>query len=32
LRWAGLAEMAVFVGILLVGYAYAWKTGALDWE
>ena len=32
LGWAGLAEMAVFVGILLIGYAYAWKTGALDWE
>lgn len=32
LRWAGLVEMGVFVGILLVGYAYAWKSGALDWE
>ncbi len=27
-----LAEMAVFVLILLVGYAYAWKKGALEWE
>lgn len=26
------AEMLVFVGILLVGYVYAWKKGALEWE
>lgn len=28
----GLIEMLVFILILLVGYAYAWKKGALDWE
>lgn len=28
----GLIEMFVFVAILLVGLAYAWKTGALEWE
>ncbi len=28
----GLIEMVVFVAILLVGYAYAWKKGALEWE
>ncbi len=28
----GFIEMLVFVGILLVGYAYAWKKGALEWE
>jgi NADH-quinone oxidoreductase subunit A len=28
----GLAEMAVFIAILLVGYFYAWKKGALEWE
>jgi NADH-quinone oxidoreductase subunit A len=28
----GLAEMGVFVLILLVGYIYAWKKGALEWE
>jgi NADH-quinone oxidoreductase subunit A len=28
----GLAEMAVFIVILLVGYVYAWKKGALEWE
>jgi len=27
-----LAEMLVFILILLVGYAYAWKKGALEWE
>ena len=25
-------EMLVFIGILLVGYVYAWKKGALEWE
>lgn len=28
----GLAEMSVFILILLVGYIYAWKKGALEWE
>ena len=28
----GLAEMAAFIVILLVGYVYAWKKGALEWE
>ena len=28
----GLAEMLVFIAILLVGYVYAWKKGALEWE
>ena len=28
----GLVEMLVFIGILLVGYMYAWKKGALEWE
>tara|TARA_B100001971_G_C18114736_1_gene496179 strand:- start:391 stop:777 length:387 start_codon:yes stop_codon:yes gene_type:complete len=28
----GLVEMAVFIMILLVGYAYAWKKGVLDWD
>lgn len=27
-----LVEMAVFIIILLVGYAYAWRRGALEWE
>lgn len=28
----GLIEMLVFIGILLVGYVYVWKRGALNWE
>jgi len=27
-----LGEMLVFIAILLVGYVYAWKKGALEWE
>jgi NADH-quinone oxidoreductase subunit A len=27
-----LWEMGVFVGILFIGYAYIWKSGALDWD
>lgn len=27
-----LIEMLLFVGILLVGFIYAWKKGALEWE
>ncbi len=27
-----LIEMFVFIIILLVGYVYAWKKGALEWE
>ena len=27
-----LMEMFVFILILLVGYVYAWKKGALEWE
>ena len=28
----GLVEMFIFIVILLVGYVYAWKKGALEWE
>ena len=28
----GLMEMIVFIGILLVGFWYAWKKGALEWD
>jgi NADH-quinone oxidoreductase subunit A len=24
--------MIIFIVILLVGYVYAWKKGALEWE
>ncbi len=28
----GLFSMAVFLGILVVGFIYEWKKGALEWE
>ena len=28
----GFVEMVLFLVILLVGYIYAWKKGALQWE
>ncbi|MDQ7011321.1 MAG: NADH-quinone oxidoreductase subunit A, partial [Mariprofundaceae bacterium] len=28
----GFVEMMLFLLILLVGYVYAWKKGALQWE
>ena len=28
----GLIEMLVFLFILVVGYVYAWKKGALEWQ
>lgn len=28
----GFVEMGVFIVILLVGYVYVWKKGALEWE
>src|SRR3954470_14126541 len=28
----GLVEMLVFMFILLVGYVYVWKKGALQWD
>ena len=28
----GLIEMVIFIVILLVGYVFAWKKGALEWE
>jgi NADH-quinone oxidoreductase subunit A len=32
LKLFGLIEMAVFMLILLIGYIYVWKKGALEWE
>jgi NADH-quinone oxidoreductase subunit A len=32
LKIFGLIEMIIFIIILLVGYVYAWKKGALEWE
>ncbi|MFZ5809474.1 MAG: NADH-quinone oxidoreductase subunit A [Chloroflexota bacterium] len=28
----GLIEMLIFVGVLVVGFVYAWEKGALEWE
>lgn len=28
----GLIEMLLFIGVLLIGYIYAYKKGALTWE
>ena len=28
----GLMEMVIFLGILMVGFFYAWDNGALDWQ
>ena len=28
----GLGEMLVFMAILVVGFAYVWKKGALQWD
>ena len=27
-----VAEMLVFVGILILGFVYAWRRGGLDWD
>ena len=28
----GFGAMAIFIGVLLVGFLYEWKKGALEWE
>ena len=28
----GLVEMGVFLGLLVIGFVYVWKKGALEWE
>ena len=28
----GFLEMALFIGVLLVGFVYCWRRGALDWD
>jgi NADH-quinone oxidoreductase subunit A len=32
LHWFGFVEMLVYILILLAGYIYLWKKGALDWS
>jgi NADH-quinone oxidoreductase subunit A len=31
-HWYGFVEMMIYIAILLVGYFYLWKKGALDWH
>jgi len=32
LGWFGFWAMMLFLGILVVGFIYEWKKGALEWE
>lgn len=32
LGWFGLVEMLIFITILMLGYLYVWKKGALRWD
>ena len=32
LKWFGFVEMSLYIVILLAGYIYIWKKGALDWS
>jgi NADH-quinone oxidoreductase subunit A len=32
LHFSGFIEMLIFIVILLVGFVWVWKKGALDWE
>lgn len=30
--WFGFTAMMIFLGILVIGFIYEWKRGALEWE
>ncbi|PCH55881.1 MAG: NADH-quinone oxidoreductase subunit A [Legionellales bacterium] len=32
LSWPGIIGMGIFLGILVVGFIYEWRKGALEWE
>jgi NADH-quinone oxidoreductase subunit A len=32
LGWFGFAAMMIFLGLLVIGFIYEWKRGALEWE
>jgi NADH-quinone oxidoreductase subunit A len=32
LGWVGIFEMFAFITVLTLGFVYAWKKGALEWE
>lgn len=31
LGWAGFGQVVLFMAVLLAGYVYVWRKGALDW-
>lgn len=32
LGWFGINAMGIFLGLLIIGFIYEWKKGALEWE
>ncbi|MEM9242883.1 MAG: NADH-quinone oxidoreductase subunit A [Pseudomonadota bacterium] len=32
LGWHGMIAMGIFIGLLVLGFIYEWKKGALDWD
>lgn len=32
LGWVGFSSMMLFLGLLVIGFIYEWKRGALEWE
>ena len=30
--WPGFIAMGIFLALLMIGFAYEWKKGALEWE
>ena len=32
LGWTGFVQVVLFFAVLLAGYLYVWKKGALDWS
>ncbi len=30
--WFGFSAMMLFLGLLVIGFVYEWKRGALEWE
>jgi NADH-quinone oxidoreductase subunit A len=31
LGWGGFVQLVLFIALLLAGYTYVWRKGALDW-
>ena len=32
LGWAGFVQVVLFIAVLVAGYVYVWRKGALDWS